>query len=46
MLSLYGYPVKAGISYVQDDVENMTYEGKEKSKPQLYVAAVPERAKL
>lgn len=46
MLSLYGYPVKAGISYAQDDVENMTYEGKEKSKPLLYVSAVPERAKL
>lgn len=45
-LMLNGKLVRAGISYTKDDAAKMIYEGNEKSRPLLYVAAVPERAKL
>lgn len=46
MLTLNGKPVKAGISYSNEDAAEMIYQGKEKSRPLLFVAAIPERAKL
>lgn len=46
MLTLNGQPVKAGVAYSKAEAEMMVYTGKEKSRPILFVAAVPEKAKL
>ncbi len=46
MLMLNGRPVKAGIAFSKEEAEMMVYTGKEKSRPILFVVAVPERAKL
>jgi hypothetical protein len=46
MLKLNGRPVRAGVAFTAEDAAMMVYEGKENSRPLLYVAAVPERAKL